>query len=129
MSQDKAQYPPVEPIGAGLKGRCPRCGEGRLFSGYLTVNKGCANCGLPFDFADAGDGPAVFVMLFIGFLVVGLALWAEVSFGPPLWLHFVLWIPLAIVGSLVPLRLFKGVLINLQYANKAQEGRLDHGED
>jgi uncharacterized protein (DUF983 family) len=61
--------------------------------------------------------------------VVGLALWVEVTFGPPLRLHFVLWIPLAIVGSLVPLRLFKGVLINLQYANKAREGGLDHGED
>ncbi|PSM18347.1 DUF983 domain-containing protein [Nitratireductor sp. StC3] len=129
MSQDKAHYPPVEPIGAGLKGRCPRCGEGRLFSGYLNVNENCGNCGLGFDFADAGDGPAVFVILIVGFLVVGLALWAEVSFGPPLWLHFLLWIPLAVVGSLVPLRLFKGVLINLQYANKAREGRLDHGED
>ncbi|WP_127596430.1 DUF983 domain-containing protein [Nitratireductor alexandrii] len=129
MSQDKAHYPPVEPIGAGLKGRCPRCGEGRLFSGYLNVNENCGNCGLGFDFADAGDGPAVFVILIVGFLVVGLALWAEVSFGPPLWLHFWLWIPLAVVGSLVPLRLFKGVLINLQYANKAREGRLDHGED
>lgn len=129
MSQDKAHYPPVEPIGAGLKGRCPRCGEGRLFSGYLNVNENCGNCGLGFDFADAGDGPAVFVILIVGFLVVGLALWAEVSFGPPLWLHFLLWVPLAVVGSLVPLRLFKGVLINLQYANKAREGRLDHGED
>ncbi|MVA98800.1 DUF983 domain-containing protein [Nitratireductor sp. CAU 1489] len=129
MNQDKAHYPPVEPIGAGLKGRCPRCGKGRLFSGYLNVNESCADCGLSFDFADAGDGPAVFVMLFIGFLVVGLALWVEVSFGPPLWLHFLLWIPLAIVGSLVPLRLFKGVLINLQHANKAAEGRLDHGDE
>ncbi|QDZ00509.1 DUF983 domain-containing protein [Nitratireductor mangrovi] len=125
MSADRAHFPPVEPVAAGLKGRCPRCGEGRLFSGYLTLRPGCANCGLDYGFADAGDGPAVFVILIIGFIVVGLALWVEVSFGPPLWLHFIIWIPLAIVGSLVPLRLFKGVLITLQYANKAAEGRLD----
>lgn len=125
MSADRAHFPPVEPVAAGLKGRCPRCGEGRLFSGYLTLRPGCANCGLDYGFADAGDGPAVFVILIIGFIVVGLALWVEVSFGPPLWLHFIIWIPLAVVGSLVPLRLFKGVLITLQYANKAAEGRLD----
>ena len=61
----------------------------------------------------------------MGFVIVGLALWLEVSYGPPLWLHFLIWIPLAAILCLVPLRLFKGVLINLQYANKAAEGRLD----
>jgi uncharacterized protein (DUF983 family) len=115
----------VEPVAAGLKGRCPRCGEGRLFSGFLTVGKRCGNCGLDYSFADAGDGPAVFVILLIGFLVVGLALWLEVSYGPPLWLHMLLWIPLTVVSSLVALRLIKGILITLQYRNKAAEGRLD----
>lgn len=125
MSDDKAIWPPVEPIAAGLKGRCPRCGEGRLFSGMLTVGKRCGVCGLDYSFADAGDGPAVFVILIIGFVVVGLALWLEVNFGPPLWLHLVLWIPLTVVLSLAALRLIKGVLITLQYRNKAAEGRLD----
>lgn len=125
MSDDKAIWPPVEPIAAGLKGRCPRCGEGRLFSGMLTVGKRCGVCGLDYSFADAGDGPAVFVILIIGFVVVGLALWLEVNFGPPLWLHLVLWIPLTVVLSLAALRLTKGVLITLQYRNKAAEGRLD----
>ncbi|WP_157014984.1 DUF983 domain-containing protein [Mesorhizobium xinjiangense] len=128
MSQDKAHYPPVEPIAAGLKGRCPRCGEGSLFSGLLGVDEKCANCGLDYSYADAGDGPAVFVILIIGFVVVGLALWMDVSYGPPLWVHFVLWVPLTIVLSLVALRLIKGVLLTLQYANKAQEGRLDGRE-
>ena len=82
-------------------------------------------CGLDFSFADAADGPAIFVMLIIGFVVVGLALWVEVSYGPPLWLHFLLWIPLTLVLCLPSLRLIKGVLITLQYANKAAEGRLD----
>lgn len=117
--------PPVEPIAAGLKGRCPRCGKGRLFSGLLTIAPRCDVCDLDYSFADAGDGPAVFVILIIGFIVVGLALWMEVSFNPPLWLHFLLWMPLTVVLSLSGLRLIKGVLITLQYANRAAEGRLD----
>lgn len=125
MNEDHAHWPPVEPVAAGLKGRCPRCGEGRLFSGFLTVGKRCGSCGLDYSFADAGDGPAVFVILLIGFLVVGLALWLEVSYGPPLWLHFLLWIPLTLVLCLTALRLIKGVLITLQYRNKAAEGRMD----
>jgi len=125
QSDASAARPPVEPIRAGLMGRCPRCGEGRLFSGYLTVAKRCEACGLDYAFADSGDGPAVFVILIIGFIVVGLALWAEVSFSPPLWVHFLLWIPLTLVLSLAALRLFKGVLITLQYRNRAQEGRLE----
>jgi len=128
MNDDQAHWPPVEPIAAGLKGHCPRCGEGRLFSGFLSVGKRCGVCGLDYSFADAGDGPAVFVILLIGFLVVGLALWLEVSYGPPLWLHLLLWIPLTVVLSLVALRLIKGVLITLQYRNKAAEGRLDRPE-
>ncbi|MEQ1937730.1 DUF983 domain-containing protein [Mesorhizobium sp. CN5-321] len=124
-NEDKAIWPPIEPVSAGLKGRCPRCGEGRLFSGFLTVGKECHNCGLDYSFADAGDGPAVFVILIIGFIVVGLALWMEVSYNPPLWVHFLLWIPLTLVLSLVSLRLIKGVLIAMQYAKSAAEGRLD----
>lgn len=125
MNEDKAQWPPVEPIAAGLKGCCPRCGEGRLFSRFLTVAPRCNACGLDYSFADAGDGPAVFVILIIGFIVVGSALWLEVSHNPPLWLHLLLWVPLTLVLSLTALRLIKGVLITLQYRNKAAEGRLD----
>lgn len=117
--------PPVEPIVAGLKGCCPRCGKGRLFSGLLTIAPRCDVCNLDYSFADAGDGPAVFVILIIGFVVVGLALWMEVSFSPPLWLHFLLWVPLTVILSLSGLRLIKGVLITLQYSNRASEGRLD----
>ncbi|CAM5510231.1 hypothetical protein ATER59S_03821 [Aquamicrobium terrae] len=127
MNDDKAIWAPVEPVSAGLKGCCPRCGEGRLFKGFLSLAPRCGTCGLDYSFADAGDGPAVFVILLIGFVVVGLALWMEVTFAPPLWLHFVLWIPLTLVLGLTALRLIKGVLITLQYRNKAAEGRLDRG--
>lgn len=128
MSEDKAHFPPVDPVATGLKGRCPRCGQGRLFSGYLTPAKGCANCGLDYAFADSGDGPAVFVILIIGFIVVGLALWMEVTHSPPMWLHMILWIPLTLVLCLTLLRWIKGLLIALQYRHKAQEGRLDNGK-
>lgn len=124
-NDNKGFAPPVEPIVAGLKGCCPRCGQGRLFSGLLTIAPRCDVCDLDYSFADAGDGPAVFVILIIGFVVVGLALWMEVSFNPPLWLHFLLWVPLTVVLSIGGLRLIKGVLITLQYANRAAEGRLD----
>jgi len=127
MNDDKAIWAPVEPVSAGLKGCCPRCGEGRLFKGFLSLAPRCGTCGLDYSFADAGDGPAVFVILLIGFVVVGLALWMEVTFAPPLWLHFVLWIPLTLVLGLTALRLIKGVLIALQYRNKAAEGRLERG--
>ena len=128
MTEDKALFPPVDPVRAGLSCTCPRCGQGKLFDGFIKLRPQCRSCGLDYSFADAGDGPAVFVILIIGFVVVGLALWMEVTYGPPLWLHFILWIPLTVVLSLVSLRWAKGILISLQYRHKAAEGRLDRKE-
>ena len=125
MTKDQAHFPPVDPVKAGLTGRCPRCGEGKLFMGYLNLRESCGVCGLDNSFADSGDGPAIFVMLIVGFIVVGLALWLEVNYSPALWVHMILWIPLTLILCLSSLRAMKGVLITLQYANKAQEGRLD----
>lgn len=96
-----------------------------MFDGMFTLVSRCEACGLDYDFADAGDGPAVFVILIIGFVVVGLALWLEVSYSPPLWLHLMLWTPLTIALCLGALRLIKGVLVSLQYANKAAQGSID----
>lgn len=127
MSDDKALYPPVEPVMAGIKGLCPRCGQGKLFEGFLTVRPACASCDLDYRFADSGDGPVVFVILIVGFIVVGAALWMEVNVNPPLWLHFLLWIPLAIAFSLGLTRMLKGILINLQYRNNARPGEIDRG--
>lgn len=123
MSEPSGNEP--DPIPAGLKGRCPRCGQGRLFSGFLTPARTCDECGLDYKFADSGDGPAVFVILIIGFIVCGLALWLEVSYDPPLYLHLVLWVPLTVILALPLLRMLKGVMITLTYANKAREGRLE----
>ena len=117
------------PISRGLRGRCPRCGEGSLFRGFLTLRPRCESCGLDLSFADAGDGPAVFVILLGGFLVVFAALITEVLYRPPFWLHAVLWLPLILTVTLVPLRAIKGLLIDLQYHHKAQEGRLHFRND
>lgn len=123
-----ARHTPVSPFVAGLTGRCPRCGKGHLFDGFLTVRKECEACGLDYSFADAGDGPAIFVMLIAGFLVVGAALLVEVVYQPPFWLHAVLWGPLILIVTLAPLRLLKGLLIALQYHHDAAPGRLDRGD-
>jgi uncharacterized protein (DUF983 family) len=124
--EDKAIYPP-QPASIGFSGRCPRCGQGHLFSGFLTVAPQCENCGLDFSFADAGDGPAVFIMMIVGFIVVGLALFTEFTFHPPYWVHALLWIPLVLILSLGLLRPLKGWLIAEQYRRKAQLGQLDRG--
>ncbi|MDO9415766.1 DUF983 domain-containing protein [Pararhizobium sp.] len=127
MTEDSAHYPPVDPVRTGLQGCCPRCGQGKLFDGLLSVKPACVNCGLDYSFADSGDGPVVFVILIIGFVVVGAALWMEVNYNPPLWIHFLLWIPLAIGLSLGLTRVLKGLLIALQYKNNAASGQIDRG--
>ena len=120
-----SDQPISEAISRGLRGRCPRCGKGALFSGFLTLRPRCENCGLDYGFADAGDGPAIFVILIAGFIVVFAALITEVLYSPPFWVHAILWGPLIIIVTLAPLRLIKGLLISLQFHHKAQEGRLE----
>ena len=117
-------YPPLDPIPTGLSGRCPRCGEGKMFKGFITVADRCEHCGLDYKFADAGDGPAIFVMLIAGFIIVGAALWLEVRYEPPIWVYVAVFLPLTLVVCLGMLRPLKGVLVSLQYANKAEQGRL-----
>lgn len=123
---DTAQnsWPPLPPVTTGLACKCPRCGQGKLFRGFLTLAPRCEACGLNYDFADSGDGPAVFIMLFCGFAVVGFALWLELTFEPAMWLHLLTTLPLAALLCLAPLRPMKGVMIALQYAHQSGEKRL-----
>ena len=108
----------------GLACKCPRCGRGKLFAGFLTLRQSCDACGLDYAFIDAGDGPAVFVILFAGAIVVGAALIVEVKYQPPFWLHAALWLPLILATTLLPLRSMKSLLIALQFHHKAAEGRV-----
>jgi uncharacterized protein (DUF983 family) len=116
------------PITRGLRARCPCCGEGALFDGFLTLRPKCERCGLDYSFADAADGPAVFVIFISGFIVVFAALAVEFAYQPSYWVHAMLWLPLIALTTLGPLRPIKGVMIALQYHHKAAEGRLSRGE-
>jgi uncharacterized protein (DUF983 family) len=98
--------------------RCPACGQGRLYDGFLEIARRCDVCGLELSAQDSGDGPAVFVILILGFVVVGLALWTEVEFEPPFWVHALLWPPVILGGALLMLRPFKATLIALQYRHR-----------
>jgi uncharacterized protein (DUF983 family) len=108
----------ASPLRAALGCRCPRCGEGRLFTGLLGVRQTCEICGLDLSAQDAGDGPAVFAILFLGMLVVGLAALVELKFSPPLWVHLLLWGPLILIGAVALLRPLKAGLIALQYRHR-----------
>ncbi len=119
--------PPSRDAGqsAGFKGRCPRCGEGKLFSGYIALAPRCTVCGLDYSFADSADGPAVFVMLIAGFIVLGTALYVDATYEPPLLLLAAIFLPLMAVVSLGLIRPLKGWLIAAQYRNKAEQGQLE----
>jgi len=83
--------PSTSALGAGLKARCPRCGAGALFRSGLTLRDKCDRCGLSYAFADSGDGPAVFAIFILGFLILGGALLVEFRLHPPVWVHVALW--------------------------------------
>jgi uncharacterized protein (DUF983 family) len=108
----------------GLACKCPRCGRGKLYSGFLTLRPACEFCRLDYAFIDSGDGPAVFIIMIAGAIVVACALIVEVKYEPPFWVHAVLWLPLILATTLLPLRSMKSLLIALQFHHKAAEGRL-----
>jgi uncharacterized protein (DUF983 family) len=110
-------------IRAALLGLCPRCGKGKLFAGYLTVAPRCTSCGLEYAGFDAGDGPAVFVILIVGAIVAGGALIVEAKFSPPYWVHAVIWLPMIVILTVSLLRLMKAFLLVQQYKHQAHEGR------
>jgi uncharacterized protein (DUF983 family) len=116
--------PAPSALSAGLRCRCPACGEAPLFEGFLGVRPRCPGCGVNLSAQDSGDGPVAFIILIVGGIVVTLALLAEVRYGWPVWLHLLLWLPLALVLVLALMRPFKAVMIALQYRHR----RHDFGE-
>jgi uncharacterized protein (DUF983 family) len=124
MSSDKSP----SPLAAGLMSRCPRCGKGKLFQGFLALAPRCEHCGLDYSFVDSADGPAFFVVFLSGFIVAGSALVVEILYEPPYWVHALMWGPLILVTTLLPLRPVKGLLIALQYHHKAAEGRVSSSD-
>jgi uncharacterized protein (DUF983 family) len=99
--------------------RCPRCGQGKLFKGLLTVVDRCAVCGLDLRAHDTGDGPAVFIIFILGFIVVPLAVWTEFHFEPPIWVHILIWPALLLGGTIGLLRPLKALMIGQQYRHRS----------
>jgi uncharacterized protein (DUF983 family) len=110
---------PLSSLATGFAGRCPRCRRGAMFSGVLKVADRCNACGLDLRGHDAGDGPAVFVILGLGAVMMILVFWVEFRFEPPWWLHIVLWLPLLLGASVGMLRLLKGWLVAQQFRHRA----------
>jgi uncharacterized protein (DUF983 family) len=113
------------PFIAGARGRCPNCGEGRLFAGFLKVAPRCTSCGFDLARSDTGDGPAVFVIFIAGFIAAFGLLFTEIVYRPPLWLEAVIWLPIAAVLCVGLLRPLKGLMIAAQFANRASEAGRD----
>ena len=108
-------YPRVPP---------PRCGKPTLFAKWAEFADRCANCGLDFSKFNVGDGPAAFLTLILGAIVVALAITLELTLHPPLWLHMLIWIPFTAAGVILSLRAAKGALMSAEYRNAAREGRI-----
>ncbi|MDO7844661.1 DUF983 domain-containing protein [Sphingomonas immobilis] len=105
----------------GWKGRCPRCGEGRMFRSWLKIVDRCESCDLDYRFAAPDDGPAFFSLCLVVPPLALLLVWLQVAFDPPFWVHLVVSLPLLTIGSLLPLRPIKGWLVASQFVNRAQE--------
>ncbi len=112
------------PYAAALAGKCPRCGSGPLYSGILKLAPVCSACGLELARYDQGDGPAAFAIFFVGFVVTAGALWLELAFQAPYWVHAVIWPPVILVLTLVSVRVLKSWLVAAQFRHDAREGRL-----
>jgi uncharacterized protein (DUF983 family) len=118
----------LTPLAAALKGVCPRCGKGRLFghglAGIVSFAPRCSACGLDYQSFNVGDGAASFLILIVGAIVTGFAMWLELSREPPWWVHVMLWLPLTLILSLALMRVAKGLLLGIEYGKDAREGHL-----
>ncbi len=121
----KRAWPVQSPFSTGVRGRCPRCGQGRLFKSFLTLAPRCDVCGLDYAFADPADGPAFFVICFTCVPAVLFAVWLEVEYEVPYWVHLVTSLPVLLLTCIPPLRPLKGWLVASQYIYKAEEARLE----
>ncbi len=125
MDASQDSWPRLSPFSTGIRGRCPRCGQGRLFQGFLKLAPRCEVCGLDYSFADPADGPAFFVICFACIPAVVFASWLEIAYEVPYWVHLVTSLPILLLTCIPPLRPIKGWLVASQYVYKAEQGRLE----
>jgi uncharacterized protein (DUF983 family) len=115
---------------AALFGLCPECGAKTLFDGPVQFQATCRDCGLDYSRYNVGDGPAAFLTLIIGALLVAIALTLDAAVQPPLWVHVILWVPLTAAAVVYGLRVAKGALLASEHQRQAAEGRqLDKPHD
>jgi uncharacterized protein (DUF983 family) len=100
----------------GFSGRCPRCGQGKLFRAFLKVADHCSACGLDFTPHRADDLPAYLVIIIVGHIVVPTALWIETDYSPPVWLQLTVYLSFTFVASLLLLQPVKGAVVGFQWA-------------
>ena len=122
--EEQGAWPRLEPVRSPTTSRCPRCGQGHLFVGFLKLRERCEVCGLSYSFADPADGPAFFVICFGCIPAVVFALLVQIRFDPPFWIHLVTSLPFLLLTCLAPLRPLKGWLVCSQFFFKAREGQI-----
>ncbi|NQV94035.1 MAG: DUF983 domain-containing protein [Sphingomonadales bacterium] len=110
---------------AALFGLCPHCGQKTLFANLTKFSNTCRACGLDFGCYNVGDGPAAFLTMVVGAIILGLALALEANFHPPIWVHIMLWVPLTVAAVVGLLRVTKAILLILEHRNQAREGSID----
>ncbi|MGE4323190.1 MAG: DUF983 domain-containing protein [Sphingobium sp.] len=121
QDEDGRSWPRRPSYETGVRGLCPRCGEGHIFNGFLTMREHCEVCGLNYDFADPADGPAVFVQLFACVPGVIFIVMLEIMARPGLWVHLAVGVPVLILTTVLPIRPIKGWLVAAQFTTRAQQ--------
>jgi uncharacterized protein (DUF983 family) len=125
-AMDQAGFTPTtNPMMTGILGRCPRCQKGHLFEGLIKLAPRCEVCGLDYSFADPADGPAFFAMSIVAVPALIFALWLQLTYEPPIWVHLITTLPLTVGACVACLRPLKGWLVCSQYFHKAEEGSID----
>ena len=112
-------------VQVALYGLCPQCGAKTLFAGPARFAGQCSKCGLDYSAFNVGDGPAALLTLFIGALVIILAMIVDVAFDPPFWAQALIWVPFTVVATILSLRMAKAALLAAEYRNKAGEAGRD----
>jgi len=114
-------YPRLSSVQTGLRCACPRCGQGKLFTGLLKIRDRCEVCDFDFGRLNADDGPAFFIIVLYSAIILPLAAWFQFAFEPPIWVHLVVWLPIIVVGAILLMRPFKAWLVAQQYKHNVDD--------
>ena len=114
-------YPRQSSLKTGLRCACPRCGQGKLYAGLLTVSERCSVCDFDYGRLNTDDGAAFFIIVLYSALILPLAAWFQFAVEPPIWVHFMIWIPLIVVGAISLMRPFKAWLVAQQFKHNVDD--------